>query len=211
VVVLGRPDDVPVPVPLGRDATLAVGVLVVVVALMATGIVPAAIAALLAAVALVALSVVPASEAYRAISWRSVIFIAAFLPMGVAPEKTGAAEQLAETLVQLTGDSKIGLLAVVFIAASALSQIMSNTATAIVLAPVVLQAAVNADASPRPIAMTLAVAVTTGILSPAAGAPLVIVQQPGGYVWGDYVRFGGPLVLILLALTLVAIPVCWSL
>ena len=88
---------------------------------------------------------------------------------------------------------------------------MSNTGTAIVLAPVVLQAAVNADADPRAIAVTLAVAVTTGILTPAAGAPLVIVQQPGGYVWGDYFRFGGPLVVMLLAATLMGVPIFWSL
>lgn len=154
---------------------------------------------------------VPARDCYDAVNWRAVVFIAAYLPLGTALQKTGAAEELASSLTDLAGDSPLALLAAVLLAGSLLSQLISNSAAAIVLAPVIFAAAPTADVDPRPLAVALAVSAVTGFLTPVAGAPMLIVRQPGNYSWADYAKYGTPLLAALLALALAIIPVVWQL
>ena len=210
VVVLGRPDEI-VEGPAKSSMAMALVVLAVMIGLMATSAVPASIAALIAATAMVATNVVPASDCYDAVNWRAVVFIAAYLPVGTALQKTGAAEELASALTDLAGDSPLALLAAVLIAGSVLSQVISNSAAAIVLAPVIFAAAPAAGVDPRPLAIALAVSAVTGFLTPVAGAPMLIVRQPGDYSWADYFKYGTPLLVGLLAVAMLIISVVWQL
>ena len=110
-------------------------VLLAMVVLLATGAVAPAVAGILAATAMVVLRVVDVQQAYRAISWTTVILVGAMIPLSTALQKTGAATQLAEGLVDLVGDSPYLLLAGLFLLTAVLGQLISNTATALVRDP----------------------------------------------------------------------------
>ncbi|HST43101.1 MAG TPA: SLC13 family permease, partial [Conexibacter sp.] len=146
-------------VPLGPGArrTLVVGALFV--AALATGVVPAAVAGLLAAGALVVLRAIDEEQAYRAVSWPTVILIAGLVPVSGAIESTGAADDIGGLLVDAVGGSSpYLLLAALFVVAAAFGIAVSNTATALILIPVALSAAAELDLSPRPVLMSVAVA-----------------------------------------------------
>ena len=123
---------------------MAQAALVGMVVLMVTGIVPTVIAALIAAADMVLGGCLSTREAYRSISWSSVVLIAAMIPMGRALETTGGASLVAEGLVNTLGDlSPVALMAGVFLLTTGFSQVISNTATAVLVAPIVMQAAVD--------------------------------------------------------------------
>jgi di/tricarboxylate transporter len=180
------------------------------VGLMVSGAAPVAIAALLAAGAMVVSGCLTTRDAYRAISWSTVILIAGMLPMATALEATGGAKQVADLLVSTLGAiGPTAVLAGIFVVTTALSQVMSNTATAVLMSPIVLTAAVGLGVQPHPLMMGLAVAASTAFLTPIGTTTNLMVLAPGNYRFGDYAKVGGPLVAIFLLLSLVLIPIFW--
>jgi di/tricarboxylate transporter len=209
LVVMGAPEElVQQVVQLTKRSWFAIAVLAGMVVLMVSGAVATSVAALLAAGALMVTRNVPPAAAYRAISWSSVFLIAGMIPMAIALEQTGGAARIAEAVTDnLSGP--VLVLAAVFLLTSAFSQVMSNSAAAVLMGPILLEAARAAEVSPRPLAMGVAVAASTAFLTPMGSPTNLMVLEAGGYRFGDYVKLGGPVLVVFLAVSLVLIPVIW--
>jgi di/tricarboxylate transporter len=197
-------------VPLGAGARLAIAVLAGMVALLATGAVPPVIAGLGAAGVLLSAGVVSVEASYKAINWTTVILVGAMMPLSVAMEQTGAARVLAEALVGVVGSlGPTALLAGLFVLTAMLGQIMSNTATTLILIPVALAAAKGMDVSPYPVMMSICVAGAASFLTPIATSTNLMVMGPGGYAFGDYWRLGLPLMALYFVVAVVLVPLIW--
>lgn len=197
-------------VAFGARATQAVVVLLAMVVLLATGAVAPAVAGLLAAGAMVVLRVVDVQQAYRAISWTTVVLVGAMIPLSTALQKTGAANELAEALVDLVGDSPYLLLAGLFLLTAVLGQLISNTATALVVIPIAVSAAAEANVSERPLLMGVCAAAAAAFLTPVATPVNLMVMGPGAYRFGDYWKLGGVLLVWFFAVVMVVVPVVWQ-
>lgn len=210
-VVVGSPDDMSRQVvQLSPQTLIAVLALVGMVGLMVSGRAPTVMAALLAAVIMILGGCLTMAQAYRAISWQSVVLIAAMIPISTALEVTGGAEFLAEALVNTLGTSgPLLLMTGVFLLTAGLSQVMNNTATAVLLAPIVLRAALELGSSPYPFLMVVAVSASTAFLTPFGTTTNLMVMSPGGYRVIDYFKVGLPLTLIFLAISLFLVPLIW--
>src|SRR5262245_23302235 len=197
-------------VPMGARAKHSLGVLAALVILLATGVVPAAVAALLAACAMILLRVLNVQQAYQAISWTTIVLIGGMIPLSTAMEKTGAADKMALALVNIVGQSgPYALLLGLFVLTVVVGQLISNTATALIIIPVAISAAAETHISVRPLLMGVTVAAAASFLTPIATPANLMVMEPGGYRFGDYWKFGLTLVLWSLALTVLLIPLIW--
>ena len=183
-------------------ALLAVAALIV---LTLAGV-PVAVAAALAAGIMITSGALTTEEAYRAIDWRSLVLIGAMVPVGVALERTGAAQLVATALVRVLGGHPLGTLAAFLIAATAIGHFVPSIILPAILAPLAIDAATALHTSPLPFAMAIIAATGMGLLTPFSNPVMLMVMAPGGYRMKDYVRSGLPLVLILLLLMLVVLP-----
>jgi di/tricarboxylate transporter len=198
-------------VPMGAGAKSAIAVLLGMVLLLATGAVPSAIAGLVAACAMVLVRVVTVEQAYRSINWTTVILVGAMIPLSTAMSKSGAANLMAERLVHLVGDAgPYALLAGLFVLTAILGQLISNTATALIIIPIAVAAAHEIGVSPRPVLMSVTVASAAAFLTPVATPVNLMVMGPGGYRFGDYWKLGLPLLLLFFVVAEFLVPVFWS-
>ncbi len=164
------------------------------------------------AVGMAVLGVITMDQAYQAIDWRSVFLVAGMLPMGVAMAKTGAASLLANTLFGLLGaGSGILLVAGFLLLATMLSQVMAGVATGVVLVPVAIQAANHAGIDPRSVVMAVAIGTSMAFITPLGHPVNILVMTPGGYRFGDYLKVGLPLTILLFVIVLILLPVIWPL
>jgi di/tricarboxylate transporter len=198
-------------VPLGPGATRALVVLGGMVVLLATGAVPPAIAGLLAAGTIVVGGVLSIEQAYRGIGWTTVILVAGMIPLSTAMIQTGAAERLADGLVDAVGDAGprvllLGLVLLVF----ALGQLISNMATALIVIPIAVSAAAELDVSAKPVLIAVCVAAAAAFLTPVATPANLMVMEPGGYRFGDYWRLGLPLLVLFGVVAVLLVPVIWA-
>jgi di/tricarboxylate transporter len=198
-------------VPLGPGATRALVVLGGMVVLLATGAVPPAIAGLLAAGTIVVGGVLSIEQAYRGIGWTTVILVAGMIPLSTAMTQTGAAERLADGLVDAVGDAGprvllLGLVLLVF----ALGQLISNMATALIVIPIAVSAAAELDVSAKPVLIAVCVAAAAAFLTPVATPANLMVMEPGGYRFGDYWRLGLPLLVLFGVVAVLLVPVIWG-
>jgi di/tricarboxylate transporter len=199
-------------VPWGPKATRAVIVLAGLVAMLASGQVPPAIAGLVAAVAMVLASVVTVPQAYRAVSWQTVVLVGAMIPLSTAIESSGAADRISGVIIDLVGDGHPYLLLVaLFVLTGALGQVVSNTATVLVVTPIAVAAAAATGTSVQPVLMLVAVAGCAALLTPIATPGNMMIMSPGGYRFGDYWKLGLPVLLWWFVVALTVVPVVWSL
>jgi di/tricarboxylate transporter len=210
-VIVGSPESLSRQVveltPRSAFAVLALAAMVV---MMVTGIVPTVIAAFITAVAMVLAGCLSMEQGYRSISWQTVVLIAAMIPLSTALEITGGAELIADALVRSLGSiGPLALLAGVFLLTTAFSQVISNTATAVLVAPIVLQTAATLGISPYPLLMAVAVAASNAFLTPIGTTTNLMVYTPGGYRFTDYFKVGAPLTVMFLVLTLLLVPLIW--
>jgi di/tricarboxylate transporter len=212
VLVVDAPDAVRrqvVPLAAGARRTLVVVALMVVA--LASGVVPAAVAGALAAMALVVTGVLAAEQAYRAISWTTVVLIAGMIPVSVAIQQTGAADDLASVLVDLVrGAGPHMLLVGLFVVTALFGQAISNTATALIVVPIALAAADDLGVSAKPVLMSVVVASAAAFLTPIATPANMMVLGPGGYRFGDYWRLGLVMLALFFAVAVGLVPVFWS-
>src|SRR5262249_31794232 len=196
--------------PMGPGAKQAIGVLVAMVVLLATGIIPSVVVGLLSAAAMILLGVLTVEQAYRAINWTTVILVGAMIPLSTAMDQSGAAANLAETLVRVVGDAgPYALLAGVFALAAIRGQLISNTATALIVIPSSVAAATEMGISPRPVLMSVAVAAAAALLTPVATPVNLMVMGPGGYRFGDYANLGLPVLLWFFVVATFLVPIFW--
>ena len=212
VLVVDSPDLVRrQAVPMGPGAKQAIGILLAMVAALATGVVPPVIAGLVAACAMVLLHVVTVEQAYRSINWTTVILIGAMTPLSTAMQQTGAANLLADTLVHVVGGAgPYALLGGLFLLTAILGQLISNTATALIIIPIAVAAAAEIGVSPRPVLMSVAVAAAASFLTPVATPVNLMVMGPGGYQFGDYWKLGLPLLLWFFVVATFLVPLIWG-
>ncbi len=210
-VVVGSPEALSRQVvELTPRSAFAVFALAAMVVMMVTNVVPTVIAAILTAAAMVLAGCLNMNQAYRAIGWQSVVLIAAMIPMSTALEITGGAQLIADALVATLGQvGPVALLAGVFLLTTAFSQVISNTATAVLVAPIVIGAATSLGVSPYPLLMGVAVAASNAFLTPIATTTNLMVYTPGGYRFTDYFKVGAPLTLLFLLVTLLLVPLIW--
>jgi di/tricarboxylate transporter len=197
-------------VPMGAGARTAIAVLLCMVALLATNLVPAVIAGLLAAVAMVLLRVITVDQAYRSINWTTVILVGAMIPLSTAMAKSGAANLMAEGLVHMVGErSPYALLAGLFVLTAILGQLISNTATALIIIPIGVAAAAEIGISAQPVLMSIAVASAGAFLTPVATPVNLMVMGPGGYRFGDYWKLGLPMLILFFLVATFIVPLVW--
>jgi di/tricarboxylate transporter len=198
-------------VPFGPKSWEAIGVTAMMVGLLASGVVPPAAAGLLAAGLLVLLGVLTMPQLYHAISWTTVVLVAGMIPVSTAMQVSGAADDVAQMLVDLVGDAgPRALLLGIFLLAAAMGAVISNTATALVLIPVAISAANDLDVSPKPILLGVGIAAAAAFLTPVSTAVNLMVMGPGGYRFGDYWKFGLPLLTLYGIVVVLYVPLIWS-
>jgi len=197
-------------IPMGTGAYTAIAILVLMVVALATGAIPSAMATLIAATAVVLLRLVSVDQAYRAVNWTTVIQIGAMIPLSTAMTDTGAARQMADLVVRVVGTAgPHALFAGFFVLTALLGQLISNTATAIIIIPIALAAATDMNISPRSMLMSVAVASAAALLTPVATPVNLIVMGPGGYRFTDYTKFGLPVMFWFFVIAVFYVPLFW--
>ena len=200
-VVLGQPLEEAAKVTLDYKAPLAACIMLLMVAMMVFDFIPVApvTAVMIAAVLMVLTGCFRSVEAaYKTINWESVVLIAAMMPMSVALEKTGASAAISHTLVSgLGGYGPYVLLAGIYFTTSLLTMFISNTATAVLMAPIAFASATEVGLSPYPFLFAVALGASMCFASPFSTPPNALVMQAGRYTFMDYVKVGLPLQLIM--------------
>jgi di/tricarboxylate transporter len=211
-LVLNLPREIDDVAPNRSRASVALAIMVGMMALMTFNLVPAVTAVLLAALAMVLTKCVGMKTAYRAINWESLVLIAGMLPMATALDKTGGAQLIADGLVDSLGSvGPMALLAGLFLLTSVFSQFISNTATTVLVAPIAVDAALMLGISPYPVLMTIALAASTAFATPMATPLNTMIMGPGDYRFIHYVKVGVPLQILVMVITLLAVPLLFPL
>lgn len=209
-VVLGQPLEEASKVTLNYKAPVAGGILLMMIAAMMFDFIPVApVTAVLAAAVLMVISgcVRSVEAAYKLINWESIVLIAAMLPMSLALEKTGVSELIAGALADNLGRfGPIVLLAGIYFTTSLMTIFISNTATAVLLTPIALQAAVTMDASPYPFLFAVSVSASMCFASPFSTPPNALVMPAGQYTFNDFIKVGLPLQIIMGIVMVFALP-----
>jgi di/tricarboxylate transporter len=188
----------------------AIAVFAVAVAAAAFGLLDLPVALGVVALGFVAMGVVPLSELYTRIEWPVVVLLGSMIPLGAALEDAGGTALIAGGLVDLTeGWPAWAILAVLMVVTMTLSDVLNNTATAIVAAPVAVTMAERLGANPDPFLMAVAVAASAAFLTPIGHKNNTLVLGPGGYRFGDYWRMGLPLEVLIVAVSVPALLVFW--
>ncbi|MCR8667958.1 SLC13 family permease [Aestuariibaculum sp. M13] len=213
LVIIGSPEGMAKNVEnLNFKSYIALGTLIFMILLMVFKVVPGSIAALISAGIVLLTGCVPISKAYKGISWTSVVMIAAMIPMGIALQKTGTAQLIANGLVEhLGGIHPIVLLGGIFLLTTTFSQVINNSATAVLMAPIAMLAASSLNLDPHPFMIVIAISASTAFLTPIGTTTNAMVMTAGGYKFMDYFKVGAPLLLLLFILTLLLVPVIWPL
>jgi di/tricarboxylate transporter len=208
VVVLNRPGEFQEILPAAGKAPYALGSLALMVVLMAGEIVPNVHAALIAALLMGLFGCIDLNAAYRAINWKSLVLIAGMLPFSVALQRTGAVDLAAQGLMAAVGESSPRVvMAALFVITASLGLFISNTATAVLVLPLALTIGNDLGASPYPFAMIVALAASTAFMTPVSSPVNMLVVAPGGYTFGDFVKLGVPLSLMVMVVCVFLVPV----
>lgn len=210
LVLVAEPEGPPGVLVDRRGGLRAVAITLAMLVVMAVGLVPNVIAVLLAVVALVLSGCVRPADIYPSVSWESVVLIACMIPLATALETTGAIAQVVSALEgRLAHASPTLVLALVVVATSTMGMVLSNTATAVLVAPLAVRLAATAGIAPEPLLIGVAFASSAAFATPIASPVNVLVMGPAGYRFADYVRVGLPLQLLVLATTVVVVPLFW--
>ena len=206
-LVLNLPAELDEAAPAGRRAPFAILTLLLTVGLMISGLVPPVIAAFIGCLLMGAFRCVDLESAYRAINWQCLILIVGMLPFATALQKTGGIDLVVQGLLALTGgDSPRLVLASLFLLTALVGLFISNTATAVLMAPVAMATASQLGLSPYPFAMTVAVAASAAFMTPVSSPVNTLVLVPGQYRFSDYLRLGVPFTVLLLLVCVLVLP-----
>jgi len=207
LVVLNLPVELDEALPAPGRAPQAAACLLLMVVLMVTGWVPNVQAALISCLLMGALRCVDFDSAYRSIHWKSLILIVGMLPFSLALQRTGGVDLAANALMILTANAGPAvLLGSLFLITAVLGLFISNTATAVLMAPVALALAKDLNASPYPFAMIVALAASAAFMTPISSPVNTLVVGPGNYRFGDFVKVGVPFTLLVMVIAVVLVP-----
>jgi len=195
-----------------EKAPLAVLILVAMLTPVLLGYLPIAIAAVGGATLMVLLRCLTMEEAYRAVDWRSIFLIAGMLPLGLAMQQTGAANLIAEGVLQVAGSlGPWGVVAALYLVTAAATMVIPTAALVVLMAPIVLKASADMGISPQTSMMAMAIAASASFSSPISHPANLLVMGPGGYRFKDYVKIGVPLTILVLIVTMLVLPWVWPL
>ncbi len=195
-----------------EKAPFALGILGVMLLAVTMGWVHISVAAVAAAFAMVLLSVLTIDEAYRAIQWRSIFLIAGMLPLGIAMEKSGAAQFLADQIIFLTQSwGALGVLLGIYVLTLLLTQPMSNAAATVLMVPIAIDAAFKLGTNPHAFVMAVVIAASTAFLTPIGHQANVLIYGIGNYKFTDFAKVGLGLNLLYIVLVALLLPILWPL
>jgi di/tricarboxylate transporter len=204
VALLGALD---LPVRRTRKMALAIGIMFAVVAAAALEIVPIMVSSIAGAIAMFLTGCVKPDEAYEEIDWMVLVLLGSIIPLGLAMQKSGAAELIASHLVRLTMPlGLLGTLAAFYLLTSLLTEVISNNAAAVVLTPVAISTALSLEVSPLPFVFTVMLAASNSFMTPIGYQTNTFIFGPGGYRFSDFFRVGAPLNLLMTVAAMFVIP-----
>jgi len=208
IVLLDLPAEFEDVLPVANKGPIALGILALVVLVMITGIMPNVHAVLIGCLLLGVFGVMTMKSAYRSVSWQSLVLIVGMMPFSLALQRTGGIDLAAEAILGVIGEGSPRLaLGVIFMVTAALGLFISNTATAVLMAPVALAIAKDLDASPYPFAMVVMMAATSAFMTPVSSPVNTLVVSPGNYRFGDFARVGVPFTLVVMIVAVVLVPI----
>jgi len=211
-LVLSLPVELDEVAPARRQAPLALLSLLVMIVLMTFNLVPNVAAVLLAALAMGLFRCVDGESAYRAINWQSLVLIAGMLPFALALQKSGGVALIVDGLIAGLGQAgPLAMLASIFALTAIISLFVSNTATAVLMAPIAIGTAQALGLSPHPFAVTVAIAASAAFVTPVSSPVNTLVLVPGNYRFNDFVKVGLPMLLLVMLVTLVFVPLLFPL
>lgn len=205
-VVIGEPEAMIGP-PTRAKAPLAMLILAGMLVLMVTNALPIVAASMLAALAMILTGALTIDEAYDAVDWKSIVLVAGMLPMSIALERVGLVGLGAQVLTDSLGTmGPHVILGGLFLLTSLFTQIISNTATTVLIAPIGLAAAQNLGVHPYAFVMGIAIAASMAFATPVASPVNTLVMGAGDYRFGDYLKTGVPMILLALVVSIAVIP-----
>jgi di/tricarboxylate transporter len=209
-VVLGEPLQEAAKVTLDHKAPVAAAIMVAMIVAMVVESIPIApvTSVLLAAVLMVMTGCVRSMEvAYKTINWQTIVLFAAMLPMSIALEKTGVSAMISGSIVDgLGGSGPRVLLAGIYAVTSLMTIFISNTVTAVLMAPIALQCAMQVGVSPVPFMFAVTVAASMCLASPFSTPPNALVMSAGQYTFMDYIKVGLPLQIFYGVVMVIVLP-----
>ena len=196
-----------------RDkAWLAVGVFALAILLASIGVLSLPLALGIVAVFFVVSGIVPIRQLYDSVEWPVIVLLGSMIPIGGALEASGGTALIAGGIISLAqGHSAVVVLVLLMVITMTLSDVMNNTATAVIAAPIALDIATRLGVSPDPFLMAVAVAASAAFLTPIGHKNNTLIMGPGGYRFGDYWRMGLPLEVLIIAVGIPAILWAWPL
>lgn len=196
-----------------RKIIPAIAIVLAVVLTATFGILPIVVSAIVGSLLLVLIGCLTMEEAYQAIEWRIIFLLAGVLTLGVALEKSKAAELISHSLVDWVGPwgGPIAVISAFFLVTSLLTGAMSNNATAALLAPIAIAAAHSMQVSPRPFLVAVTVAASASFMTPVGYQTNTLIYGPGQYRFNDFVKVGTPLNIIIWVVATLLIPYFWPL
>ncbi|MGF2366426.1 MULTISPECIES: SLC13 family permease [Klebsiella] len=207
-VVLNMPVEVDDASPAHSQAPHAIFCLVLMVALMLTDEIPNPIAAIIACLLMGKFRCINAESAYKAIHWPSIILIVGMMPFALALQKTGGVDLVVKGLMDVAGgEGPYLMLGCLFVMCAAIGLFISNTATAVLMAPIALAAAKSMGVSPYPFAMVVAMAASAAFMTPVSSPVNTLVLGPGKYSFSDFVKIGVPFTVLVMVVCVLLIPV----
>ncbi len=206
-IVLEMPAELADVVPSYRRMPVALAILVAMVLLTVFDLVPLVAAVLLAVLAAVFTRCLTMEDAYRSIHWSSLVLVAGMLPLADALDVTGGTQLIVDTLLYTAGDSgPYVMLSIIFFLTAGLGLVLSNTASAVLVAPIAIYAAAAINVSPYPFAVAVLIAASSAYSTPVSTPVVTLVVDPGRYRFIDFVKVGVPLLLLSYLVTLLLAP-----
>ncbi|CAH6659792.1 SLC13 family permease [Pseudocitrobacter vendiensis] len=207
-VVLNLPVEVSDASPAHSQAPHAIFCLVLMVALMLTDEIPNPIAAIIACLLMGKFRCIDAQSAYKSIHWPSIILIVGMMPFALALQKTGGVDLVVKGLMDIGGgQGPYLMLGCLFVMCATIGLFISNTATAVLMAPIALAAAKSMGVSPYPFAMVVAMAASAAFMTPVSSPVNTLVLGPGKYSFSDFVKIGVPFTILVMIVSVLLIPV----
>jgi len=208
-VVMGQPEAMLGPSQ-RHKAPLAALILAGMLVVMIGDFLPLTAVSMMAALAMILTKCLTIDEAYGYIDWKSIVLIAGMLPMSTALEKAGLVSLVAQNITDSLGVyGPLAVLAGLFLGTALFTQVLSNTATAVLLAPLAIASAQNLGVQPQAFLMAIGVAASMAFASPVASPVNTLVMAAGNYRFSDYAKVGIPLVLITALVAIVLLPLLW--
>ncbi len=189
-------------------------VIISAVFLAALGLVPILKGALVGMIILLVLRVISTNEAYQSINWQVIVLIAALIPIGIVIQKSGTAEWLATAMNNVVEQfdpalRPVVMVSLIYLMTMILTEMASNAATAIIMTPIAISAAMQIGLDPKPFIFSVCFAASASFITPIGYQTNLMVYGPGGYKFSDYVKVGLPLAIFLWIMATFLIPVLW--